>query len=47
MRNRFDPGRLREEAKALLRREWERRIETRLASVRDPSELLKLLQSEA
>lgn len=33
LNHRSDPGRLREEAKALLRREWERVLEPRLAAV--------------
>jgi LAO/AO transport system kinase len=42
--NRHSPGRLREEARALLRREWERSLEPTLASVRDVSDLRTLFR---
>lgn len=43
--NRNLPERLREETKALLRREWEDQIETKLASVRTSSDMERLLKN--
>lgn len=42
--NRRDPARLREEAKAILRREWEREIGQQLAVIKDPASFAKALQ---
>jgi LAO/AO transport system kinase len=41
-KNRKDPVRLREEAKAILRREWENKIGSTLANVNSPSDFAKL-----
>ncbi|MGZ3722621.1 MAG: ArgK/MeaB family GTPase, partial [Bdellovibrionales bacterium] len=45
LENRSAPSRLREEAKSLLRREWENVIESSLAAVKSPADLKKLFKS--
>jgi hypothetical protein len=42
MNNRRDPSRLREEAKALLRREWEKGLSQALDKVHDPKSFAAL-----
>jgi LAO/AO transport system kinase len=44
-RQRSDPSRLREEARALLRREWEREMDQRLQSVSDTASFTRLFQA--
>lgn len=44
LKNRVAASRLREEAKALLRREWEASIEKSLAKIKDPKSLLSSLK---
>ncbi|MBX3021077.1 MAG: methylmalonyl Co-A mutase-associated GTPase MeaB [Bdellovibrionales bacterium] len=44
--NRRDPKRLREEARSILRREWENRIDQQLSHVSDPAAFAKLFQTK-